>query len=85
MTRCTWWLLHLVCLPVVLSWSFSVAKAGMRRPNVVVILADDLGYGDLSCFGASGIATPNIDCIATEGTRLTIFYVSAVCSPTRVA
>jgi arylsulfatase A len=55
------------------------------KPNVIVILADDLGYGDLSCYGADDIATPNIDQMAAEGARFTSFYVSPVCSPTRAA
>lgn len=55
------------------------------KPNVIVILADDLGYGDLSCYGANDIATPNIDQMAAEGARFTSFYVSPVCSPTRAA
>jgi arylsulfatase A-like enzyme len=64
----------------------SVATApGDRKPNVIVILADDLGYGDLSCYGADDIATPNIDGMATEGAKFNSFYVSPVCSPTRAA
>ena len=55
------------------------------KPNVIVILADDLGYGDLSCYGANDIATPNIDQMAAEGAKFTSFYVSPVCSPTRAA
>ena len=56
------------------------------RPNVVFILADDLGYGDLSCYGATDIATPNIDRLAREGMRFTDFYSAAnTCSPSRAA
>lgn len=55
------------------------------KPNVIVILADDLGYGDLSCYGADDIATPNIDRMAVEGAKFNSFYVSPVCSPTRAA
>ncbi len=55
-------------------------------PNFVMILADDLGYGDLGCFGQSLIQTPNIDGIAAQGVRLTDFYVPAsVCTPTRAS
>jgi len=54
------------------------------RPNVVVIMADDLGYGDVSCYGATEVTTPNIDRIATEGLRFTDAYCSAsTCTPTR--
>ena len=53
-------------------------------PNIVLILADDLGYGDVGCFGSRDIQTPNIDAMAAAGMRLTNFYVNApVCSPTR--
>ena len=46
------------------------AEAAAGKPNVVLILADDLGYGDLGCYGATKISTPNLDRIAREGTRL---------------
>lgn len=55
-----------------------------RRPNVVLILADDLGYGDLAAYGGKVIRTPNLDRLAAEGVRFTHFYSSAsVCSPSR--
>jgi arylsulfatase A len=57
-----------------------------KLPNVIHIFADDLGYGDLGCFGAKDIKTPNIDRIAVEGIRFTEFYsASPVCSPSRAA
>ncbi|MEW4486497.1 sulfatase [Thalassoglobus sp. JC818] len=56
-----------------------------RKPNFIVILADDLGYGDISCYGADDIATPNIDRMAVEGAKFNSFYVSPVCSPTRAS
>nr|WP_231602993.1 sulfatase [Neorhodopirellula pilleata] len=52
---------------------------------MIVILADDLGYGDLSCYGADDIATPIIDQMSKEGAKLNSFYVSPVCSPTRAS
>jgi arylsulfatase A-like enzyme len=55
-----------------------------RPPNVIVILADDLGYGDLGCDGGTIIRTPELDRMAAEGVRLTDFYASAnVCTPSR--
>src|SRR6476660_8631783 len=56
------------------------------RPNIVFILADDLGWGDLSCYGRPDYRTPNIDQLALQGTRFTDAYsASAVCTPTRCA
>ncbi|MCY7353262.1 MAG: sulfatase [Cytophagaceae bacterium] len=56
------------------------------KPNVVFIYADDLGYGDLGCYGNQAIATPNIDQLARGGMRFTDFYsASPVCSPSRAA
>ncbi len=52
-------------------------------PNIVLIIADDLGYGDLGCYGCNDIHTPNIDELAQEGLRFTDFYAAPVCSPTR--
>ena len=54
------------------------------RPNIVFILADDLGYGDLGCYGQKRILTPNLDRMAAEGMRFTQFYAgSTVCAPSR--
>jgi arylsulfatase A-like enzyme len=72
-----------------LPWCASIRGAQTRaagKPNVVFILADDLGYADLSCYGRPDIRTPNIDRIGAEGVRLLQAYAnSAVCSATRVA
>ena len=55
-------------------------------PNIVVIYCDDLGYGDLACFGNEVIRTPNIDRMASDGMKFTEFYsASPVCSPSRAA
>src|SRR5207248_813397 len=55
-----------------------------RRPNILVILCDDLGYGDLGCFGHPTIRTPHLDRLAAQGMRLTSCYAAApVCSPSR--
>ena len=57
-----------------------------RTPNIIFILADDLGYGDLGCYGQKVIKTPNIDRLASEGTRFTQCYAgSTVCAPSRAA
>jgi arylsulfatase A-like enzyme len=59
------------------------AAAPAERPNVIVILADDLGYGDLGCYGSPNIETPNLDRMAAEGMRFTSFYAAPVCAPSR--
>jgi arylsulfatase A len=62
------------------------AAVPARRPNFIVILADDLGYADLSCYGSRTIRTPRIDRMAREGARFTNFYAGApLCSPTRAS
>ena len=62
----------------------SVWAAEVRKPNIIVIMGDDLGYGDVSCNGATALQTPNIDRLASEGLRFTGGYCSAsTCTPTR--
>ena len=64
----------------------SALFAAEQKPNVIVILADDIGYGDLGCYDSKVIATPRLDRMAREGVRFTDFYVaSAFCSPSRAA
>lgn len=64
----------------------SISALSAVQPNIVFIMADDLGYGDVGCYGASDIRTPNLDRLAKEGMRFTDFYANgAVCSPTRIA
>lgn len=59
-------------------------ESSENQPNIIIIFADDLGYGDLGCFGANDIKTPNIDRMASEGIMFTEFYSAAhVCSPSR--
>lgn len=74
---------------VVLSVWLTVVSCGAfsaERPNFVLIFADDLGYGDVGCFGAKDIRTPNIDRLAGQGTRFTSFYVAQpVCTASRAA
>ena len=62
------------------------AKPDITKPNIVVIFCDDLGWGDLGCFGNPTIRTPNLDRMAQEGQKWTQFYVAApVCTPSRAA
>lgn len=61
----------------------SVAWA--KKPNFVIIFADDLGYADLSCFGSKQIKTPNLDRMAAEGMKFTSFYAQPICGPSRAA
>ena len=64
----------------------STARAQRELPpNVVIILADDMGYGDLGSFGSPNIRTPRLDAMAAEGQKWTNFYVQPVCSPSRAA
>lgn len=71
-------------LPVLLLFACAVSEA--KSPNVVIIFCDDLGYGDLGCFGHPTIRTPNLDAMASEGQKWTEFYVAAcVCTPSRAA
>ncbi|MBT4665454.1 MAG: sulfatase-like hydrolase/transferase, partial [Opitutae bacterium] len=61
-----------------------LAGAKERSPNVILILADDLGYGDLGCFGQNTLKTPRLDKMATEGMKFTQFYAGCtVCAPSR--
>ncbi|MEO7652484.1 MAG: sulfatase-like hydrolase/transferase, partial [Bryobacteraceae bacterium] len=61
-------------------------SAQNTKPNIIFILADDLGWGDLGCYGHASIKTPNLDRLAKQGTLFTQFYVNgSVCSPSRTA
>src|SRR5688572_2537017 len=65
---------------------FALTALGAERPNIVFILADDMGYGDLGCYGCPDIRTPHIDSLAKQGVRLTTFYSNGPeCTPTRTA
>ena len=78
-------MLPLVRLFLALLLAASV-RAAADRPNVLVLLADDLGYADLGCYGVRDIATPHLDQLAREGVRFTHFYSNGPeCSPTRTA
>ena len=64
--------------------AFAVPAQSAEKPNLVYVLADDLGYGDLGCYGQKDIKTPNVDRLAAEGMRFTQHYAgSSVCAPSR--
>jgi len=64
----------------------STHAADTKHPNIVIIYADDLGYGDIGCYGAKCVATPNIDKLASQGLRFTDFHAtSSTCTPSRYA
>lgn len=72
---------------LVLAGCGDLTKTGqIQKPNIIFIFIDDMGYGDLGCYGNREVKTPNIDRLAKEGIRFTQFYVNApICSPSRVA
>ena len=64
----------------------SQCLAEVEKPNVIFILMDDMGYSDVSCYGATKVSTPNIDRMAAEGIQFTDFHTAAsICSPSRAA
>jgi arylsulfatase A len=84
------------CLAVMLAFSMAAGRIAEQvranependdRPNFVLLLADDMGYADPSCFGGKAVPTPNLDRLAESGMKLTQFYAgSAVCTPTRTS
>jgi arylsulfatase A-like enzyme len=78
----------LITAILLLLWQLASSAAGEAkpaRPNIVFILADDLGYTDLACYGSRFYETPNIDRLAGQGMKLTRYYVSPNCQPTRAA
>jgi arylsulfatase A-like enzyme len=73
-----------VAIATVLCLAASLPALGADKPNIIFILADDLGYGELGCYGQQKIATPHLDRMAAEGMRFTQFYAgSTVCAPSR--
>src|SRR6516225_11163900 len=81
MTRCP--ALPLLSLALAFTGSASSAPADVAKPNVIVVLSDDQGYGDFSCHGNPVLKTPNLDRLHAESVRLTDFHVAPMCSPTR--
>src|SRR4051812_43511219 len=77
-------LVVLLALTVGLCSCATADAAPSKPPNFVIILCDDLGYGDLGCYGNPSIRTPNLDRLASEGMRFTDFYAAeCVCTPSR--
>jgi len=73
-------------LPIVLLLFVAAAPQEARKPNIIFIHADDLGYGDLSCYGQTKFSTPRLDRMAAEGLRFTSYYAgNTVCAPSRCA
>ena len=79
-------LLFVVGLLLITSQLFAADPPRQGKPNIILILTDDQGYGDLGCYGSTRIKTPRIDRMAAEGVRFTDFYAPAsVCTPSRAA
>jgi len=76
-------LVLLACAAPAVAQTPAAVQAAPSRPNVILIITDDVGYGDIGSYGAPDIKTPNIDSLAKNGTRLTDFYAAPNCSPTR--
>ncbi|MHC4123046.1 MAG: sulfatase family protein, partial [Planctomycetota bacterium] len=73
-------------VPGLIDSGLASAAKPRKKPNFIIIMADDLGYGDLACYGSKWIKTPNLDKMADEGMKFTSFYVAgAVCTPSRAA
>src|SRR6266496_6405378 len=71
-------------ISILLSSLLALPALASQRPNIVFFLADDLGYGDLSCYGQKKFSTPNIDRLAAEGMKITAHYAgNNVCAPSR--
>lgn len=69
-----------------IAWALALFSSAQTKPNIIFILADDLGYGELGCYGQQKIETPNIDRLAKQGLKFTQFYSgSTVCAPARAS
>jgi arylsulfatase A-like enzyme len=77
--------MRLLTLAVLLCTASAAYAQAPARPNVVLIITDDVGYGDIGSYGAPDIKTPNIDSLARDGVKLTDFYAAPLCTPTRAA
>ena len=80
--------LHALTAATALTMAASAASAQVSRPNIVLIVSDDFGYGDMGAYGGGdnrGMATPNLDRIAAEGMQFMSFYGQPCCTPGRAA
>ncbi len=81
-----WKLLAVIVLALAIGACANKNSDTLQQPNIVLIMADDLGYGELSCYGSDWVNTPNIDLLASQGIRFTDYHSNGpVCSPTRAA
>ena len=74
---------RLAVIPVFLIACDLLEASEARAPNFVILLADDLGYGDLGCYGHPTIRTPHLDQMAAQGVKLSQFYAAHLCTPSR--
>lgn len=72
-------------LSLLFAWCCTGVQAQDKRPNVILILVDDLGFSDIEPYGATDIHTPNLTDLALQGTRFQEFYNNSICAPTRAS
>ena len=72
-------------LALLLGAFLAVSLTAADNPNIVIVITDDQGYGDLSCHGNPVVKTPHLDSLASESVRLEDYHVAPTCSPTRCA
>jgi len=77
--------MRIVLLAIIICATISCTQNAEKQPNVLLIMTDDQGWGDLSFHGNDSIFTPNIDRLAAQACRFDRFYVSPVCAPTRAS
>src|SRR5262245_6483340 len=76
---------HAALVVVVVALAGTAPAVAQTRPNILLIVTDDVGYGDIGNYGAPDVKTPNLDRLAREGTRFSDFYAAPTCSPTRAS